>query len=282
MAKKAFVVGWPIEHSLSPLIHRFWLQQNNLAGDYEKIAVHPDDIESFLRTAAQKGYVGGNVTIPHKAAAFKVATRLDPIAERLKVANTLVFEDDEIIASNTDPVGFLGNLDQNAPGWDQGSVSKTALLLGAGGAARSVALALHQRGFDLVITNRTVSRAREMISSLVLTADVKSLEQLNQLVPHADLIVNTTSLGMTGQPPLDIDLSAATRQPLITDIVYSPLKTPLIQAGKDAGFPVVTGLGMLLHQAVPGFQAWFGGQAPVSEELNNYILKALNDKQNNG
>jgi shikimate dehydrogenase len=269
--KRAFVVGYPIAHSRSPLIHSFWLKQAGIAGSYERIAVEPASFPDFARSLKVQGFVGGNVTVPHKETAFRIAAVDDPVARDLHAVNTLWLEGDTLKGANTDVAGFLANLDQEAPGWD-GRLDH-AVVLGAGGAARAVLYGLLQRGAEeILLANRTIERAQAL--ALHFGPRVKALawDKARQALAGADLLVNTTSLGMKGQPPLDLDLGNLPRMALVTDIVYVPLETPLLAKARALGLRTVDGLGMLLHQAVPGFERWFGVRPVVSAELRALIL----------
>ncbi len=271
--RKAFVVGHPIAHSRSPLIHGHWLETLGLEGSYERIDVHPDAIDAFLRDLPRSGFVGGNVTIPHKEAALKAADRLDEAAELIGAANTLWLEDGRLCAGNTDAYGFKANLDAVAPRWRQG---RTALLLGAGGAARAILFALREAGFtDIRIVNRTVERARELADRFGAGISAHDWDEAGALAADADLAVNTTSLGMSGEggSPLDVELLPDTA--IVADIVYVPLETPLLAAAHRRGLAAVDGLGMLLHQAVPGFARWFGVRPEVTPALREKIVADL-------
>lgn len=280
---KAFVVGHPIKHSRSPLIHGYWLKQHGIEGSYERIDVEPVNFEDFLGTFHGKGFVGGNVTIPHKEAAFAGVERRTERAERLKAVNTLWIENGVLWGDNTDVLGFMANLDQSlGTGWEQ-SV-ETALVLGAGGAARGIVAGLQDRALKrIVIANRTISKAEELVRDLERYSDVHlealAWDDLDRSLGGAQLIVNTTSLGMAGQPPLLIDLAKAPDSAIVSDIVYVPLKTPLIAAAEARGLKTVDGLGMLLHQAVPGFERWFGVRPEVTPELRALIVADIESPQ---
>nr|WP_321442752.1 shikimate dehydrogenase [uncultured Cohaesibacter sp.] len=278
-APKAFVIGWPIEQSKSPLIHGHWLREHGLAGSYEKLAVEPADLEIFIGSLRDRGYVGGNVTIPHKQAVLAHVDVIHDTARRLGAANTLWFEDDKLHVDNTDGYGFLANLDQQAPGWDQKSAGH-ALVLGAGGAARPIIDGLINRGFKTVtLVNRTRARADELAAlfaelGFANRVAVEDWEKRSVALEGKDLLVNTSSLGMVGQPALEISLDALPTTALVTDIVYNPLETDLLAAARTRGNGVVDGLGMLLHQAVPGFEHWFGPRPSVTKTLRSLILEA--------
>nr|WP_321455195.1 shikimate dehydrogenase [uncultured Cohaesibacter sp.] len=277
---KAFVIGWPIEQSKSPVIHGHWLRHYDLNGSYEKIAVAPEDLGRFIKEMQDKGFVGGNVTIPHKQAVLEFVDVIHPGAKRLQAANTLWFEGGALHAENTDGYGFLANLDQLQAGWDA-KKGGNALVLGAGGAARPVINGLLERGFNTVtIANRTIEKAETLIrlfSDLGFgdRVTVTSWDQRSEQLAEVDLLVNTSSLGMIGQPALDISLDPLPKTALVTDIVYNPLETDILRAARLRGNPVVDGLGMLLHQAVPGFEHWFGTRPVVTDALRNDVLKQL-------
>lgn len=269
---KAFVVGHPIKHSRSPLIHGYWLREHGLNGSYERVEVLPADFADFLRSFQGKGFRGGNVTIPHKQAAFQLADALTDRARRLQAVNTLWVEDGRIHGDNTDVIGFIASLDQAlGSGWDR--AVRTALVLGAGGAARAVIAGLLDRGLDRVmIANRTLERAQGLAASDRNRIEALAWSEIAAALPGADLLVNTTSLGMTGQPPLDLDLAGLPDHAVVADIVYVPLETPLLAVARARGLRVVDGLGMLLHQAVPGFARWFGVTPAVTPALRAVIV----------
>ena len=265
---RAFVIGWPIAHSRSPLIHGHWLAVHGLAGSYEKVAVPPEDLAGFIARLRGGDYAGGNVTIPHKEAAAALCDRRTPAAERLGAANTLWTEGGELWGDSTDGAGFLGALDQEAPGWD--ARRGRAVVVGAGGAARAVVDALVARGFaEVLVANRTRGRAESLTKRL--GGAPMALEALPSVLQGVDLLVNTTAAGMHGQPPLDLDLAALPAHAAVDDIVYVPKETPLLRAAAARGLRAVGGLGMLLHQAVPGFARWFGVTPEVTPELRALV-----------
>ncbi|MFC2250472.1 shikimate dehydrogenase [Labrys portucalensis] len=275
--KRAFVVGYPISHSRSPLIHGFWLKELGIQGSYERIAVEPAAFDTFVRTLAEQGFVGGNVTVPHKEAAFRLASVDDPVARDLEAVNTLWFEGSQLKGMNTDVAGFLANLDQEAPGWSAGM--KQAVVLGAGGASRAILYGLLQRGAErILLINRTLERAEALARHFGTKVTALAWDQAETALEEADLLVNTTSLGMKGQPPLDLDLSRLPKSALVTDIVYVPLETPLLAAARQLGLATVDGLGMLLHQAVPGFERWFGARPEVTPQLRALVLADIEAK----
>lgn len=269
--KRAFVVGYPISHSRSPLIHGFWLRELGIEGSYERIAVEPAAFEAFATTLAGQGFAGGNVTVPHKEAAFRLASVDDPVARDLEAVNTLWLEQGVLKGMNTDVIGFLANLDQEAPGWSERL--RQAVVLGAGGASRAIVYALLQRGAErILLANRTLDRAEALARHFGPKVTALAWSEAAAALQTADLLVNTTSLGMKGQPPLDLDLSPLPGTALVTDIVYVPLETPLLAAARRRGLATVDGLGMLLHQAVPGFERWFGARPRVTPQLRALVL----------
>ena len=268
-APRAFVIGHPISHSRSPLIHGYWLQRLALAGRYEKIAVASVELGAFVHNMRETGFVGGNVTVPHKEAVVALADGIDDAARAIGAANTLWFEGDRLMAGNTDVLGFLSSLDAEAPGWDVGK--GRAVVLGAGGAARGIVFGLLQRGFAVEVVNRSEDRAEGLRRDFGSHVTVCTPRDLEGRLPDADLLINTTSLGMEGQPRLDLDLRALNGRALVCDIVYSPLETDLLRQARRLGHRAVGGLGMLLHQAVPGFERWFGVKPVVTPELRALI-----------
>jgi shikimate dehydrogenase len=262
-ARLAGVLGWPVAHSRSPLLHGTWLERHGVDGAYLPLPVRPERFADSVRALADLGFRGANVTVPHKEAAFALCDRLSPSAERAGAVNTLVFRDDgRIEGSNTDGFGFLENCAQSVPGWS--AAAGPAVLLGAGGAARAIAAALLDAGCPrVVLVNRTRTRAEALARGLGGPVEVADRPPLRD----ASLLVNTTSLGMAGQPELALDLSPLPAGAVVADIVYVPLETPLLAAARARGLAAVDGLGMLLHQARPGFEAWFGAAPSVDEAL---------------
>ncbi len=268
-APRAFVIGHPIAHSRSPLIHNHWLKRYDLPGSYEKIDVAPEDLDTFVAGLRAAGFAGGNVTVPHKQRVLELADAVDDAADAIGAANTLWFDDGDLVAGNTDALGFGASLDDEAPGWDGRGAA--AVVLGAGGAARAVVHALVGRGFEVAVTNRTFLRAAELAEEQEGEVWAYAWDELPALLRAADLVVNTTVLGMGGQPPLTLDLSPCKRDATVADIVYLPLETPLVAAARARGLRAVGGLGMLLHQAVPGFERWFGVRPEVTPELRALV-----------
>lgn len=267
----ACVIGWPVKHSRSPIIHRYWLSELGLAGDYVRHPVEPEQAAAFFADFAKGPFIGCNVTVPHKEVAFASVDHADAVATALGAVNTVWLENGKLLGSNTDAEGFVANLDQLAAGFDANPGE--AIVLGAGGAARAVIWALKARGFAPIhVINRTRDRAEAMAERFGSDVRAAGWENLPALLPNASLLVNTTSLGMEGQPPLVIDLALARDDLLVTDIVYIPLETPLLKAARERGLKTVDGLGMLLHQAVPGFERWFGHRPVVTPELRRLIL----------
>ncbi len=267
---KACVIGHPIAHSRSPIIHGYWLKELGLEGHYGREDVLPEHFSAFIGSLRSNGYIGCNVTLPHKEAAFRLVDRASVRAKELQVANTLWFEGDTLCGDNTDIEGFLANLDDRATGWSK-KLDK-AVILGAGGASASIIAALKERGAsDIRLVNRTLARAETLAQRFGPTVHATEWSDLAQALEHADLLVNTTSLGMKGQPDLDLDLASLPLSALVTDIVYVPLETGLLRQARQRGNPVADGLGMLLHQAVPGFEHWFGKRPTVTPALRALI-----------
>jgi shikimate dehydrogenase len=270
---KAFVCGHPIRHSRSPRIHGFWLSQYGIDGSYEAIDVAPEEVRAFLLGFAERGFAGGNVTIPHKEVAFAAAAARDEAAELVGAVNTLWLEDGILRGANTDVYGFVANLDERAPGWD---ARRCAVVLGAGGAARAVIHALKSRGLtDIRIVNRTAARGAELKDRFGAGVSAHGVTALAELCGDAELLVNTTSLGMDGNAELPADPAWLPGHALVTDLVYVPLQTPLLAAAAARGLATVDGLGMLLHQAVPGFERWFGRRPEVTPELRAMVVADL-------
>ncbi len=267
--RAACVIGWPVEHSRSPLIHNYWLKQYGIAGAYRREAVRPEQFAAFIGSLAARGYVGANVTLPHKEAALALS---QPDARALAVgaANTLWLDAGVLRSTNTDVEGFLDNLDACAPHWDR-SPGK-AVVLGAGGAARAVIYGLIARGLDqIVLINRTPGRAEDLRQKFGARVRIAPWEALNAALADAALLVNTTTLGMPGQPALPVDLARLPGDAVVADLVYVPVCTPLLAAAKARALRTADGLGMLLHQAVRGFALWFGTTPTVTPELRALI-----------
>jgi shikimate dehydrogenase len=273
---RAFVCGYPIRHSRSPIIHGHWLKEFGIAGDYRAVEVAPDDFADFIAglKSDKPEFAGGNVTIPHKEKAFALADEPDALASELGAANTLYREDGRLKATNTDGYGFLANLDDRAKGWD--ARKDIAVILGAGGASRAVIQAIRDRGFsEIHVLNRTVERAQELADRFGPKIHAAPIAALPERLRGADLFVNTTSLGMDDGESIAIDFAPMAEAGLVTDIVYVPLTTPFLQQARAQGRAVADGLGMLLHQAVPGFEKWFGRRPVVTEALRTKIVADL-------
>ena len=267
---RAGVAGWPVDHSRSPTIHRHWLKELGLSGSYERFAVRPGEFRQFAIQIGRGELVGANVTAPHKEAAFRVCDRRTRVAEALGAVNTLWRQDGLLWGDNTDVGGFLANMDDSAPGW--AGRAKLAVVIGAGGAARAIVYALKSRGFErIAVVNRTQSRAEALAAHFGRPTQATPWSDLTADLREADLLVNTSVLGMAGQPPLVVDLSPLPNHAVVADIVYVPLSTPLIDAARARGLRVVEGLGMLLHQAAPGFARWFGAQPTVTPALRALV-----------
>ena len=264
----ACLIGWPAAHSRSPLIHHYWLRTLGIEGGYVIEAVPPEDLRDFVLRLSLRGFVGANVTIPHKESVLALSTP-DARAKAVGAANTLWFADGELHATNTDVEGFIGNLDASAPGWD---AAEEALVLGAGGSSRAVVFGLLERGIKRVhLANRTVARAEALSEQFGPNVHAVTWDGLDDVLPRAKLLVNTTSLGMHGQPSLDVDVVSLPQAAVVADLVYVPLLTPLLAAAAARGLRTADGLGMLLHQAVRGFELWFGRRPEVTAELRALV-----------
>ncbi|GAB4362894.1 MAG: shikimate dehydrogenase [Kiloniellaceae bacterium] len=270
-ARVAGVIGWPVAHSRSPRLHGYWLAEHGIDGAYVPLPVAPDDLETALRGLAAAGLAGVNVTIPHKESVLALCDSVDATARRIGAANLLVFKDGGIEGRNTDAFGFMANLQEQAPAW---SPAKPVLLLGAGGAARAVAVGLLDAGVtDLRIANRNRARAETLAADLGGPITVLPWDDRAAALDGAGLVVNSTSLGMSGQPALKLSLDALDANAVVADLVYSPLETALLAAARARGCIGVDGLGMLLHQARPSFAAWFGVDPQVSDGLRRFVLE---------
>lgn len=273
MTRRVCVVGWPLAHSRSPIIHRFWLNELGIDGDYAALPIEPPRAEAFFAAFADSGFVGANVTIPHKQIAFVACAEVDPVARATGAVNTLWLDGSKLRGANTDAEGFLANLDERAPGWDD--AAGRALVLGAGGAARAIVWGLLQRGFTVTVVNRTAAHAEALAAQIGAGVATRRWSDVPALLATTDLLVNTTSLGLHGQPPLDVDLTPMPSGGIVVDIVYVPLKTPLLAQAEARGLTAVDGLGMLLYQAVPGFELWFGRRPKVSAALRAAVIADL-------
>lgn len=273
--RRACVIGWPVEHSRSPLIHGYWLRQYGIDGAYAKEAVRPEDLAAFLGSLAGQGYAGANVTLPHKEEALRLAAVADEAARMIGAANTLWLDQaGRLCASNTDAYGFMTNLNAEAPGWNDGR--RPVMLLGAGGAARAILHGLLTEGATrILLANRTRDRAEALAHAFGPAVRVIDWDDRDPALSGCGLLVNATSLGMTGKEPLEIDLAALPKDAVVADIVYNPLETRLRAAARARGNRAVDGLGMLLHQAVPGFERWFGVRPEVTPALKAHVAASL-------
>jgi shikimate dehydrogenase len=267
-ARAACLIGWPAAHSRSPLIHHYWLRTLGIEGGYNIEAVPPEGFAEFVLHLSTHGFVGANVTLPHKERALALSVP-DARARAVGAANTLWYEGGELRSTNTDIEGFVGNLDACAPGWD---TATDALVLGAGGASRAVVFGLIERGVRRVhLANRTVERARALAGQFGDNVHLIAWDAISDLLPRAELLVNTTSLGMHGQPALELDAGLLPPHAVVADLVYVPLETPLLAAARARRLKTADGLGMLLHQAVHGFELWFGQRPVVTPELRALV-----------
>ena len=268
----AGVIGSPIAHSKSPQLHGHWLKTYDIPGHYVPLHVEPGDLENVIRQMPKMGFVGANVTIPHKEAVMGIADQITDRATLMGAANTLIFRPDgKIMADNTDGYGFINNLKEGAPDWEP--ASGPAVVLGAGGACRAVIAALIEAGVeDIILTNRTRDRAEQLRSDFGQKVRVVDWVQAPNVLEEGKLVVNTTSLGMTGKSRLRIPLDGLRQDAVVTDLIYTPLDTDLLKYADSVGCTTVDGLGMLIHQAVPGFERWFGTRPEVTEETRAAIL----------
>ena len=273
--RSACVIGWPVEHSRSPAIHTYWLKQYKIDGSYRAEAVLPEEFAAFLKSFAARGYSGANVTLPHKEGALRLADSADAAAQAIGAANTLWLDEaGKLHASNTDAYGFMTNLEQQAPGWND--KKRPVVVLGAGGAARAVLHGLIEAGAGkILLLNRSRDRAEALTKSFGRKIEVNDWSQRTDVLAGTGLLVNTTSLGMIGKPRLDLDLAVLPKDAVVADIVYNPLETHLLAAARARGNRAVDGLGMLLYQAVPGFERWFGVRPEVTPELRKQVAMTL-------
>jgi shikimate dehydrogenase len=298
MKLRACVIGSPISHSLSPVIHNYWLKKYGIEGEYVAIEVKPDRLEAFLKDLDKAGFKGCNITVPHKEAAWQIISKMneesdadsgsqtlpDHVAYYMRAINTVVVSKGGLVGTNTDFVGFARNLLDRQPNYDY--KNSIAYIIGAGGAAKAVAFALASMNVkQIVITNRTIERSFEIKDMMVKSFgypeerfDVIPWEKRNDVFANCNIVVNATSLGMKGSEELDINFKGLLKDSLVTDIVYNPLETNFLKKAKAAGAITVDGLGMLLHQAAPGFEAWFGKKPTVDEDLRIEVLKHLKNK----
>ncbi len=262
--RRACIMGHPVAQSRSPMLHGYWFKALGIDGAYERADVTPEDFAAFFRDLPGHGFVGGNITKPHKEAAFRLVDRREGAADTIGAVNTVWFENGTLIGGNTDYLGYLAHLDERAPGWD--AAGGRAVVLGAGGAARGVVYALRSRDIDIAIINRTRARAEQLAADFGPRVRVHEAGELPRLLADAVLLTNTTVLGALGQPPLQIDLSRLKPSAVVYELNYVPLETPLLKAAAGRSLRTADGLGMLLHQAVPAFAKWFGVVPKVTAE----------------
>ena len=268
-ARAACVIGWPVKHSRSPMIHGHWIAEHKLDAAYRREEVAPEAFADFISSLAEHGYAGANITIPHKEAALAMSEP-DDRARAVGAANTLWYDSGHLYSTNTDVEGFTANLDAAVPGWERRAGE--AVVLGAGGAARAVVYGLIERGIGKInVVNRTLERSEALQARFGAVVQPANEKALPHLLARSGLLVNTTSLGMVGQPPLSIDLAPLPQHAVVADLVYVPLETPLLAAARARGLSTADGLGMLLHQAVRGFQLWFGVRPAVTKELRALV-----------
>ncbi|MBC8036374.1 MAG: shikimate dehydrogenase [Rhizobiales bacterium] len=272
--KKACVIGWPISHSRSPLIHNYWLKLYGIAGDYLRVPVEAGALDQFIAGLPESEYRGCNVTIPHKERAWQLVAPADEMTKRLGSVNTIYHRDGRLLGTSTDGEGFIANLAANA-----GNLklkNEKALVLGAGGAAMAIVGALLDRGLaEIAVANRTLERSDQLRARFGSAVKPEPWENRDEAVSESALLVNATALGMVGQPPLHIDLARLPAAAIVADIVYSPLQTPLLAAAAKRGNATVGGLGMLLHQAVRGFELWFGRRPEVTQDIHDLVARDI-------
>jgi shikimate dehydrogenase len=268
---RACIMGHPVAHSRSPMLHGYWLRTLGIDGSYELADVAPENFDAFFRGLKHNGFVGGNITIPHKEAAYRLVDRRQRAADAIGAVNTVWYEGDALIGGNTDWLGIVGSLDDIHPGWDANAGE--VVVLGAGGSARASVFAFTERGFSVSIVNRTAARAEKLAAAFAPRATAHGFDELPKLLSRADLLINNTSLGMGGKPPLEIDIAPLKTSAIVYDVVYVPLETELLKAAKARGHRTVDGLSMLLYQAVVGFSHWFGVTPKVTAE-QRAILEA--------
>jgi shikimate dehydrogenase len=273
-APKACVIGFPVKHSRSPAIHNYWLKKYNLPGSYGTELVTPDGLEGFLRALPRSGYAGCNITLPHKEEALNFIDHIDPLAKKVGAVNTVVVKNGALHGFNTDVHGFVANLESVGKAWQK---KKPAYVIGSGGAARAVVAGLVEAGCQKIfVTNRTPERLRrfgeELSAAFGVELHLVGWEDRTDPLPLVDLLVNTTSQGMEGNPPLELEIRGLKDGALVTDLIYTPLETPLLAKARGRFHPTVDGLGMLLHQAAPGFEMWFGKKPEIDVALRSVVL----------
>jgi shikimate dehydrogenase len=268
---KCGVIGHPINHSKSPLIHNHWIAQYGLSGEYKANDIAPENLKDGVRRLIDDGYAGFNITLPHKQDIFKLCASVDDTAKAIGAVNTVVIKDGALHGTNTDAFGFIENVRQQAFGVD--FAHRPAVVLGAGGAARAIVHGLIEAGaVKIILLNRTIEKAHEVVAMNKEIVHVASWEERDNMLKDAGFLVNTTALGMKGKDPLIIDLAHLPAEATVCDIVYTPLMTDLLQQAQHKGHQIVTGIGMLLHQARPAFEKWFGVLPDVSPDLEKKVL----------
>jgi shikimate dehydrogenase len=269
--KRACVIGWPVEHSRSPMLHGYWLKKYGIDGAYTKEAIAPEGVSDFLRSLDANGFVGCNVTVPHKVAAFALADQREPSADAVSAANTLWLSDGKLIAANTDTYGYMTNLGLQAPGWDQRKAPIS--ILGSGGAARAIVYGFLNAGVgEIRLFNRTRARAETLAQQFGPSVRAFDWSERERGSRDSAVLVNATTIGMNGAGTLDIDFGGFDPGCVVSDIVYVPVETELLHNAKCCGLRTVDGLGMLLHQGVPGFENWFGVRPEVTDELRGILV----------
>jgi shikimate dehydrogenase len=265
---RACIMGHPVAHSRSPMLHGYWLRTLGIDGSYEHADVPPEKFKEFFRGLKSNGFAGGNITIPHKEAAFRLVDRRERAADAIGAVNTVWYEGDTLIGGNTDWYGIVASLDDIHPGWDAAAdnAQKKVVVLGAGGSARASVYGFVERKFSVAILNRTPERAEKLAAQFAPAATAHEWDALPDLLADADVLINNTSLGMARKPPLEIDLGPLKRSAIVYDVVYVPLETELLKSAKARGLRTVDGLSMLLYQAVNGFSHWFGVTPKVTAE----------------
>ena len=264
-ALRTCLMGHQVAYSRSPMLHRYWLRSLHIDGSYDLVDISPAEFPDFLRRLRQHGFAGGNITKPHKSAAFRLVDRCEPAAEQTGAVNCVWYEDESLVGGNTDVAGYLANLDDQTPGWDR--AGGLAVIVGAGGAASAAIYGLLGRGLRVAVANRTLANAEALSRHFGARVTAHPFDQIGRLLAEALLLTNTSLLGAPGQPPLDIDLAPLDRGAVVCDVVYVPLLTPLLVAARQRGHRTADGLGMLIHQAAPSFAKWFGVMPPVTAEL---------------
>ncbi len=268
--KKACVIGWPISHSRSPLIHNYWLKLHGLPGLYERVPVAPDELQTFLRSLKQQGYRGCNITIPHKESAFHLVDAVDETSRRIGSINTVWLENGSLHAMSTDGIGFCANIEQTVPNFS--FIDQIVTVMGAGGSTRPIVDEMLRRGArEIIIANRTIERAVDIMRLFGPKVKAIKLSEVNNALPQAGLLINTTSIGLTGAAEIPVDLRQLPPEAIVADIVYVPLETNLLKRARVCNLRTVGGLGMLLHQAVPGFEKWFGVRPLVTSALYDHV-----------